>query len=101
SNADATPTQSPVITTPLGETITYSSVIITLVNAQQASRFADDNSTASIGALRLNIHESQSAPLDTGGGTTDPYYGYLKPFHLILPGGNIIDPEGSKIVTGP
>lgn len=98
---DATPTQSPIKTTLLGETITYSSVIITLVSAQQASRFADDNSTSSVGALRLNIHESQSAPLDTGGSRTDPYYGYDKPFHLLLPGGKLISSEGAKNASGP
>lgn len=101
SNFDAIPTQSPMITTPLGETITYSSVIITLVNAQQASRFADDNSTTSGGALRLNIHENQAAPLDTGGSTTDPYYGYDKTFNLVLPGGKVIDYAGIKTSSGP
>lgn len=101
SNSDATPTQSPMMTTPLGETITYSSVIITLVNAQQTSSFADDNSTSSGGALRLNIHESQTAPLDTGGGTTDPYYGYDKAFNLLLPGGSVIAPNRTKIASGP
>jgi hypothetical protein len=101
SNAEATPTQSPVITTPLGGTITYASVLITLVNAQQASHFVDDHSTSSVGALRLNIHESQAAPLDTGGSTTDPYYGYDKAFNLILPGGKVIAPESTKIASGP
>src|SRR5579859_754538 len=101
STPDATPTQSSIITTSLNETITYSSVIITLVSAQQASRFADDASTSSVGALRLNIHENQAAPLDTGGGTTDPYYGYGKPFNLVLPGGKVIAPDSSKIVSGP
>lgn len=101
SNPDATPTQSPIITTPLNETVTYASVIIKLVSAQQANRFVDDNSTSSVGALRLNVHESQSAPLDTGGGTTDPYYGYDKAFNLILPGGKAIGPDSTKIVSGP
>ncbi len=101
SNPEATPTQAPIITTSLNETITYSSVIITLVNAQQASRFSDDNSTSAVGALRLNIRESQSAPLDTGGGTTDPYYGYGKPFNLVLPDGKVIGPDGTRLVSGP
>jgi hypothetical protein len=101
SNPETTPIQSRVMTTPLGGTITYASVIITLVNAQQASRFVDDHSTSSVGALRLNVRESQAAPLDTGGSTTDPYYGYDKAFNLILPGGKVIAPESTKIAGGP
>jgi hypothetical protein len=47
------------------------------------------------------VHESQSAPLDTGGSTTDPYYGYDKAFNLVLPGGKVIAPDYTKIAGGP
>jgi hypothetical protein len=93
--------QPPITTTPINETVTYSSVMITIVNAQQAARFADDSSTSSPGALRLNLDERQSVPLDTGGGNTDPYYGYTDNFTLLLPGGNSIAPLDTKIGSGP
>jgi len=101
-NANATPTQAPIRTTPINATITYSGVAITIVNAQQATSFADDSITASPGALRLNLHESQSAVDDTGvASNVDPYYTYGKAFNVLLPGGRSVAPVGTLNSNGP
>ncbi len=101
-NANATPTQAPIRTTPINATITYSGVAITIVNAQQATSFADDSITASPGAMRLNLHESQSAVDDTGvASNVDPYYSYGKAFNVLLPGGRSVAPVGTLNSNGP
>jgi hypothetical protein len=93
--------QPNITTTSINETVTYSSVMITIVNAQQSLRFANDSSTSSPGALRINLDERQSVPLDTGGDNTDPYYGYTDTFTLLLPGGNSVTSLDTKIANGP
>lgn len=101
-NAQTTPTQAPIKTTPINETITYAGVAITIVNAQQATSFADDSSTASPGALRLNLHESQSAVDDIGTASNfDPYYTYGKAFNVVLPGGRTVAPVDTLNSNGP
>ena len=101
SNA-ATSTQAPIVTTQINETVTYASVKITILNAQQATTFADDNGTAAPGTVRLNIHAVQSAVSDTNGGSNvDQYYDYPSSFTLILPGGNKVALVGSKDTNGP
>ena len=49
-------TQAPLTTTPINATVTYSSVDITILNAQQATSFADDRDTPAHGVVRLNLH---------------------------------------------
>jgi len=50
-------TQPTITTTPLNTTITYASVNLTILNAQQADSFINDPNTASDGMVRLTIQE--------------------------------------------
>ena len=52
---DVTPTQASLTTTPINTTFTYASVNITILNAQQATSFADDHDTPAQGVVRLNL----------------------------------------------
>ena len=101
SNGTAS-TSSVVTTTPINATVTYSSVDITILNAQQATSFADDHDTPAHGVLRLNIHAVQNGVNDTNAGSSiDAYYNYPSSFALILPGGSKIAVVGYKDVNGP
>jgi hypothetical protein len=95
-----TPTQAPLITTPINATVTYASVNITIINAQQATSFADDTGTPAHGVVRLNLHAVQSdvTSLDF---TSAPAYAYGESFALLLPGGNKVALGGYKDITGP
>jgi len=46
-NSGITPTQAPLTTTPINATVTYASVDITILNAQQATSFAASFDAAS------------------------------------------------------
>ena len=92
----------PVKTTPINATVTYASVDVTILNAQQATSFADDSNTTTPGVVRLNIHAVQTGVDDTNGGSTiDPYYDYPSSFALILPDGSKVSPVGEKEASGP
>ena len=101
SNGTAS-TSSVVTTTPINATVTYASVNITIVNALQATKFADDPNTSAPGVLRLNIHAVQNGVNDTNEGSSiDAYYNYPSSFALILPGGSKVALVGYKDVNGP
>ncbi|HCJ36539.1 MAG TPA: hypothetical protein DHV65_19870 [Ktedonobacter sp.] len=101
-NSEVTPTQAPLTTTPINATVNYASVNITIINAQQATSFADDTSTPSQGVVRLNLHAVQS---DAGNVyfASAPSFAYPECFTLLLPGGNKVSmaPGGYKDLSGP
>jgi len=100
--SEITPTQAPLTTTPINATVTYASVDITILNAQQATSFADDRDIPAHGVVRLNLHAVQNGADDTNSGSSiDPYYHYSTAFALILPGGRKVPPAGYKEVNGP
>ena len=99
ANSEATPTQAPLKTTPINTTIIYASDTITILNAQQATSFADDTSMPAQGVVRLNLHAVQS---DVNKGFTNaPVFSYPECFTLLLPGGNKVSMGGYKDLTGP
>ncbi len=100
ATSGTTPTQAPLITTPINTTVNYASVNITIINAQQATSFADDTGTPAQGVVRLNLHAVQSdvTSLDF---TSAPAYAYGDSFALLLPGGNKVALGGYKDITGP
>ena len=100
--SEITTTQAPLTTTPINATVTYASVDITILNAQQATSFADDRDIPAHGVVRLNLHAVQNGADDTNSGSSiDPYYHYSTAFALILPGGRKVPPAGYKEVNGP
>ncbi len=100
ANSVTTPTQAPLTTTPINTTVSYASVNITIINAQQATSFADDTSTPAQGVVRLNLHAVQS---DAGNVyfTSNTTFAYPECFTLLLPGGNPVSMGGYKDLTGP
>jgi zinc-ribbon domain len=102
ANGDVTPTQSPVTTTPINATVTYASVAITIINAQQATSFADDKGTPAQGVVRLNLHAVQS-DVNNVYSTSAPTFAYPECFTLLLPGGKKVamTPDGYKDLSGP
>jgi len=102
SSNNTASTSSGVTTTSINATVTYASVNITIVNAQQATKFADDTSTSAPGVVRLTIHAVQNSVNDTNGGSSiDAYYDYSSSFALILPGGSKVALLDSKDASGP
>ncbi|HLZ80049.1 MAG TPA: hypothetical protein VKP04_00320, partial [Ktedonobacteraceae bacterium] len=98
-NSGVTPTQAPLITTPINATFNYASVNITIINAQQATSFADDNGTLAQGMVRLNLH---AVLTDVNKDfTSAPAFSYPECFTLLLPGGNKVAMRGYKDLTGP
>ncbi len=91
----ATATQAPATTVPLGTTITYSSVDMTLVNVQQAQSFADDTSSysATTGIVRINLKEQNT----TKNGAS---YAYSTILRLQLPDGSKVEPLNEQNSTG-
>nr|BBH92430.1 hypothetical protein KTA_06290 [Thermogemmatispora argillosa] len=74
-----TPTSIPTRTFAVNGTLTYSSITITVVNAQLASRFPDDAATSDQTAvLRLTLKENNAT-------ANFPLYFYSDSAHLILP----------------
>ena len=95
-----TPTQAPLTTTPINATVTYASVTLTIINAQQATGFADDTGTPAQGVVRLNLHAVQSDVNNVYFASAPPF-AYLESFALLLPGGNKVALGGSKDISGP
>lgn len=91
--------QAPITTTPLNTTVTYASVVTTIVNAQQATSFPNDNGAP--GLLRLNLREQNTNTPEKSLVLSTVSYTYADAFHLILPGGKSIAPLDSQLVTGP
>ena len=100
TNNEITPTQAPLITTPINTTVTYASVNITILNAQQATSFADDTGTPAQGVLRLNLHAVQS-DVNNVYFASAPAYAYGESFALLLPGGSKVALGSSKAISGP
>lgn len=100
ANSETTPTQAPLITTPINTTVTYASVTLTIINAQQATSFADDNGTPAQGVVRLNLHAVQSDVNNVYFASAPPF-AYLESFALLLPGGNKVALGSSKDISGP
>ncbi|MDQ2717972.1 MAG: zinc ribbon domain-containing protein, partial [Chloroflexota bacterium] len=93
--------QPPITTTLINATVPYSSVMVTVVNAQQATSFADDTSTAAPGVVRLNLSERQAVPLDTAKGSTSSGFYDYQGFTLLLPGGTSVASVNSQKTSGP
>ncbi|MDQ2903701.1 MAG: hypothetical protein M3Y81_09130 [Chloroflexota bacterium] len=94
---------APVTTTLINSTVIYASVNITIVNAQQATSFADDHSTPAQGVVRLNLHAVQSDVNNVGTTyfTTSSAYAYPEAFALLLPGGKKVAMGSYKDLSGP
>ena len=99
-NGGNTPTQAPLTTTPINATFNYASVNITVINAQQATSFADDHDTPAQGVVRINIHAVQSDANNVYFASA-PVYAYPESFVLLLPGGKKVNTAGYKDLTGP
>jgi hypothetical protein len=99
-NSEVTPTQAPLKTTPINATVSYASVNITIINAQQATSFADDTATPAQGIVRLNLHAVQS-DVDNVYFTSAPKFAYPERFTLLLPGGVKAPMAGYKNLEGP
>jgi len=82
SNGTAT---VPLTTKNINAALTYASVDITILNAQEASSFSDDSNTSSPVLLRLNMKEHNPTA-----GTV--FLSYGENFHLILPDGTSVTP---------
>lgn len=84
SGGNGTPQAIPLTTTQINSTVTYASVDVTVVNAQKASSFSDDDvNSNSPYVIRLNIKEHNP--------TTDSVYlFYNDNLHLILPDGTSV-----------
>jgi len=100
ANGEATPTQAPLTTTPINTTVTYASVNITIINAQQATSFADDKDTPAQGVVRLNLHAVQS-DVNNVYSASAPSFAYPECFALLLPGGSKVASGGYKDLSGP
>jgi hypothetical protein len=100
SNSQITPTQTSLTTTPINATVMYASVNITIINAQQATSFVDDNGIPAQGVVRLNLHAVQSDVNNVNSASAPPY-AYLDSFALVLPGGNKVALGSSKDISGP
>src|SRR5436309_2188237 len=75
----------PLTTKNINAALTYASVDITILNAQEASSFSDDSNTSSPVLLRLNMKEHNPTA-----GTI--FLSYGENFHLILPDGTSVTP---------
>jgi heme/copper-type cytochrome/quinol oxidase subunit 2 len=100
ATSGTTPTQAPLTTTPINTTVTYASVTLTIINAQQATSFADDTGTPAQGVVRLNLHAVQSDANNVYFASAPPF-AYLESFALLLPGGNKVALGSSKDISGP
>ncbi len=87
TNANGTPQAIPATTAQVNAAVTYSSVDMTIVNAQKASSFTDDTSLTSTPiVVRINLKEHNPTT-----NTVYPFYG--DNFHMILP-------DGSSVAAG-
>ncbi|MDQ2716566.1 MAG: zinc-ribbon domain-containing protein [Chloroflexota bacterium] len=90
SNANVTPTPAPVITTPIGSTITYKSVDITIISVQQSTSFVDDTDTSNspyVVRLQLKEHNTSAANV---------FMGYSQAARLLLPDGTTVTPANTS-----
>lgn len=84
-----TPQAIPTVTASINQSLTFSSVDYTIVNAQEASSFSDDSSPSSPVILRINVTEHNP--------TTDTVYqDYNNQMRIILPDKTVVTPSLSK-----
>ena len=93
-NTGSLTTQPPITTVQLNETVPYSGVDFTVVNAQQSKAFLDDDASGTNGMLRLNIKESNT----TSSGAA---YAYADAARLILPDKSTVAPTNEAQPSGP
>src|SRR5258708_23526542 len=89
----ATPPLASPTTTQLNETVNYAGVDITILNAQQASSFSDDNKSSTNELVRLNLNEK------AGSAVGSFLYGDL--MRLVLPDQTTIVPSRAQNDIGP
>jgi len=75
----------PLTTKNINAALTYASVDITILNAQEASSFSDDSSPSSPVLLRVNMKQHNPT-------ASTIFLSYSENFHLILPDGTSITP---------
>lgn len=83
----------PIVTTLHTKPVTYASVNISIIDAQQATGFVDDNNSDT-GVLRLNLSEENTT-------TQASYYDYADAMLLLLPDGTSVHPSHKKDGVGP
>jgi hypothetical protein len=81
----STPTQPAITTTPLGTTVNYAGVDITVVNAQKSQSFLDDPHSASDGMLRLLLRAQNKTSLSLN-------LPYATITHVTLPNRKVLSP---------
>ncbi|MDQ2716565.1 MAG: hypothetical protein M3Z08_16795 [Chloroflexota bacterium] len=86
-------TQAAITSVPLNATVTYASVDLTLLNAQQSQNFVDDPNTRTDGMLRLNLQEHNAS-------SNTVTYSYYDSAHLILPDKSSVAPIYVKAKPG-
>jgi hypothetical protein len=89
----ATPPLASPTTTQLNETVNYAGVDITILNAQQASSFSDDNNSSTNELVRLNLNEKA--------GPTVGSFLYGDVMRLVLPDKTTIVPSRAQNDIGP
>ncbi|MFL5695734.1 MAG: zinc ribbon domain-containing protein [Ktedonobacteraceae bacterium] len=75
----------PLTTKNINAALTYASVDITILNAQEASSFSDDSSPSSPVLLRVNMKQHNPT-------ASTIFLSYGENFHLILPDGTSVTP---------
>jgi len=94
SGGNGTPQAIPPTTTQINSTVTYASVDVTVINAQKASSFSDDNANSnSAYVIRLNIKEHNPT-------TGSVYLFYNDNLHLILPDGTSVAATSEHDTSG-
>ena len=78
NNAGVPTTQPPITTANINQSVTYAGVNITIESVQQSTAFIDDTSTATNGAVRIKIKETNNSGQNAG-------YFYSDVAHLVLP----------------
>ncbi len=87
-------TQPPITTASINQSVTYSGVNITIVNAQQSTAFINDTSTAANGMIRINIKEVNNGKSGAG-----YFYGDIA--RLILPDNSTVALTSASQPGGP
>ena len=89
----ATPPLASPTTTQLNETVNYAGVDITILNAQQASSFSDDNNSSTNELVRLNLNEKAGPAVGS--------FLYDDVMRLVLPDKTTIVPSRAQNDIGP
>ena len=89
----ATPPLASPTTTQLNETVNYAGVDITILNAQQASSFSDDNNSSTNELVRLNLNEKAGSAVGS--------FLYGDVMRLVLPDKTTIVPSRAQNDIGP